>query len=278
VSRSPEPPSTPRGFIIPIGGAEDKVGDEAILKRFVRQCGGRDARIAVIPTASESRSTGRKYEELFRSLRVSKVWVLPFESRRQCDDPEELAVLEKANGVFFTGGNQLRLSTTLGGTAAAHALRTMNAAGVHVAGTSAGAAFLCEHMIALGDEGSTPRAGMVQLSPGLGLTNLVIVDQHFRERDRLGRLLTALAYNPFAVGIGLDEDTAAWIGPDDTLEVVGSGTATLVDPAEVEYSSIDAAKPGDPVSLIGLRLHVLLQGGRYDLARRKAIVERAELE
>jgi cyanophycinase len=267
-----------RGYIVPIGGAEDKLGDEAILKRFIKLCGRRDARIAVLPTASELRSTGRRYEELFRDLKAAKVWVLPFETRAQCSDREELAVLEKASGVFLTGGSQLRLGTTLGGTPVAKALRLMNARGVHVAGTSAGAAFLSEHMIAFGEEGSTPRAGMVSLAPGLGLTNRVIVDQHFRQRDRLGRLLTALAYNPFAHGIGLDEDTAAFIGPDDTLEVIGSGAVTIVDPSEMEYSSMDEAKEGEPVSMVGVKLHILLDGARYDLHRRKVTAMRAEVD
>ncbi len=276
MSPSRVPEGQERGFIIPIGGAEDKIGDEAILKRFVQLAGRREARIAVLPTASELRDTGRRYEALFRDLRAGKVWVLPFESRKQCEDREELSVLEKATGVFLTGGSQLRLGTTLGGTPVAKALRIMNAHGVHVAGTSAGAAFLSEHMIAFGEEGSTPRAGMVSLAPGLGLTNRVVVDQHFRQRDRLGRLLTALAYNPFAHGLGLDEDTAAFIGPDDTLEVVGSGAVTIVDPGEMEYSSMDHAKQGEPVSLIGIKLHVLLQGARYNLHLRRATAVRAE--
>ena len=270
MSPSQVPEGHQRGFIMPIGGAEDKVGGETILKRFVRVCGGRNAAIAVIPTASELRTTGRRYEDLFRDLKASKVWVLPFESRKQCEDPEELAVLEKATGVFLTGGSQLRLSTTLGGTSVAKALRAMNARGVHIGGTSAGAAFLPEHMIAYGEEGATPHAGMVQLAPGLGLTNSVVIDQHFRERDRLGRLLTALSFNPFATGIGLDEDTAAFIGPDNTLEVVGSGAITIVDPSNIEYSSIDAARQGEPVSLVGVRLHVLIRGGTYNLATRVA--------
>ncbi len=274
MSPSRVPAGKTRGFIVPIGGAEDKLSGAVVLKKFVRLCGGRDARIAVIPTASELSSTGRRYEELFRELRAAKVWVLPFESRKQCDDPEELAVLDRATGVFFTGGNQLRLSTTLGGTAAAKKLRLMNASGVHVAGTSAGAAFVSEHMIAYGDEGAAPRAGMVSLAPGLGLTNRIVVDQHFRERDRLGRLLTALALNPFAVGIGLDEDTAAFIGPDETLAVVGSGSVTVVDPSRLEYSSMDAAKLGEPVSMLGVTLHILVQDGTFNLHTRVASVAR----
>lgn len=276
MSPSRVPEGSSRGYIVPIGGAEDKIGDEAILKRFVKVCGGREARIAVIPTASELKSTGRRYEEVFRDLRAAKVWVLPFDTRKACSDPEELAMLEKANGVFLTGGNQLRLSTTLGGTPVAKQIRAMNAEGAAIAGTSAGAAFLSEHMIAFGEEGPSPRAGMVSLAPGLGLTNRIIVDQHFRQRDRLGRLLTAIAYNPFAIGLGLDEDTAAFLGPDDTIEVVGSGAVTVVDPADLEFSSIDAAKAGEPVSLTGVKVHVLVGGGTYDLESREASAERAE--
>ncbi len=272
------PDNLSRGYIVPIGGAEDKVGPEAILKRFVQICGGRDAHIAVIPTASELRSTGRRYEDLFKGLRASRVSVLHFESRKQCEDPEELSILEKATGVFLTGGSQLRLGTMLGGTPAAKALRVMNERGVHVAGTSAGAAFLSEHMIAYGDEGSTPHAGMVTMAPGLGLTNRIVVDQHFRQRDRLGRLLTALAFNPFAVGIGLDEDTAAFIAPDETLEVVGSGAVTIVDPSGIEYSSMDAAKLGEPVSLIGVKLHIIVRGGAFNLHSRIASATGAPTE
>ncbi len=259
-----------RGYIIPVGGAEEKVGNQQILKRFVRLAGGKDGRIAVIPTASQLADTGERYVGIFRELGPRKCEVLDFETRTDCENPELLEKLEKATGVFLTGGNQLRLSTTLGGTPVAKALRRLNAAGVHVAGTSAGAAFLSEHMIAFGEEGSTPHAGDVTLSPGLGLTNRVVIDQHFRQRDRLGRLLTALAYNPFAVGMGLDEDTAAFIGPDDTMEVVGAGAVTIVDPSEVDYSSMDQAEKGDPVCLIGIRLHILTRGAGYDLHTRTA--------
>jgi len=226
---------------VPIGGAEDHIRDLEILRRFVDLAGGRRARIAVIPTASEREDTGRRYEDVFRSLGARGVRVFDFDDRADGERASWVEALGEAKGIFITGGNQLRLSTVLGGTSAAQALRRLNAGGVHVAGTSAGAAFLSEHMIAFGEEGATPRASMVSLVPGLGLTNRVIVDQHFRQRDRLGRLLTALAYNPFAVGVGLDEDTAAFIDADNVIEVAGSGGVTIVDPGEVEHSSIDAA-------------------------------------
>jgi len=270
MSPSPVKHGNERGYLMPIGGAEEKEGSPQILKRFVELCGGRAARIAVIPTASELRDTGARYERYFGDLRVAEVRALPFVTRADCEHPDSLEFLEQADGIFLTGGNQLRLSTTLGGTVVARTIRRRHAAGAHVAGTSAGAAFLPEHMIAFGEEGATPRANMVTLAPGLGLTNRVIVDQHFRQRDRLGRLLTAISYNPFAVGIGLDEDTAAIIDGDGKLEVVGSGALTIVDPSGIEYSSMDSAQKAQPVSIIGAKLHVLVAGARFDVETRTA--------
>ena len=264
------PQGSRRGFVIPIGGGEKKVRSAKILSRFVALCGGAAARIVVIPTASQLEDTGSRYQKLFGDLGAGEVTILAADRRADCDDPAHHEMIAGASGVFMTGGNQLRLSTTIGGTDLARQIRRRNAEGMAVAGTSAGAAFISEHMIAFGKEGATPKSDMVSLAPGLGLTNRVIIDQHFRERDRLGRLLTALAYNPFAIGIGLDEDTAAFIGPDHSLEVVGSGGLTVVDPSRLEYSSMDSAKKGKPVSLIGLRLHILLDGDRYDLESKKA--------
>ncbi len=259
-----------RGYIIPIGGAEEKLHNPEILDRFVDICGGKTARIGIIPTASELEDTGRNYEKLFRKLGIRHARVLQILTRGDCDNQEYLDYIDAADGVFMTGGNQLRLSTTLGGTKVAQMIRRRNAQGMHVAGTSAGAAFMPEHMIAGGIEGSTPSPDMVTMAPGLGLTNSFIIDQHFRERDRLGRLLTALAYNPFAVGIGLDEDTAAFIRPGDDLEVVGSGGITIIDPSELSHSSMDSAKRGEPVSLIGVKLHILISGGRFAIESRTA--------
>jgi cyanophycinase len=259
-----------RGWIIPIGGAEEKDNSPAILKRFVELAGGSNADIVVIPTASQLRDTGPRYERLFGDLGAERVVSIDFDTRRDAEEPSRIARLEQASGVFFTGGNQLRLSTLIGGTPIAQAIRKLNARGVPVAGTSAGAAFISEHMIAFGDEGSTPIAGSVRLAPGLGLTNRFIIDQHFRQRDRLGRLLTALAYNPFAVGIGLDEDTAAFIAPDNTVHVEGSGAITVVDASEVQFSSMAEIDEGQPVCLLGIKLHLLTRGATFNLHTRVA--------
>ncbi len=263
-------PDKKRGHIVPIGGAEDKEGDSDILRRFLEVSGGKKARVVIIPTASTLDDTGKRYEKLFKKLGAQEARALPVFTRAGAAKEEWLAYVEEADAIFITGGNQLRLSTILGGTAMAKSIRRANARGATVGGTSAGAAILSEHMIAHGAEGTTPKAGMVTLSPGFGLTNRVIIDQHFRQRDRLGRLLTALAYNPFALGLGLDEDTAAFLDGTGTLTVVGKGAITLVDVAELEYSSLAEAQVGKPVSLTNVRLHVLVHGGTYDLETRKA--------
>lgn len=257
-----------RGYVIPIGGAEDKVNNTEILRRFVSVCGNRP-RLAIIPTASSLPDTGTTYRALFRDLGADSD-ILDIRERVDGDDPKILALLEAADGVFITGGNQLRLSTTLGGTAVAQALRRRNAGGMPIAGTSAGAAIMPEHMIAGGEGGGTPQAEMTTLAPGLGLTNKVLVDQHFRQRDRIGRLLTALSYNPFPVGLGIDEDTAAFIDGRDRIEVVGSGAITIVDPSHLKYTSVSDTNVGEPVCLIDLRLHVLNAGSRFNLKTRMA--------
>jgi cyanophycinase len=259
-----------RGWIVPIGGAEEKENDPRILKRFVELCGGKDANLVVIPTASQLADTGDRYQKLFTGLGASEVGVLDFDMRRDTEEKNRLQRLDRATGIFFTGGNQLRLSTMLGGTPVAQRIRALNAHGVHVGGTSAGASILSEHMIAFGKEGLSPTAGSVRLAPGLGLTNRFIIDQHFSQRDRLGRLMAALAYNPYAVGIGLDEDTAAFIRPDNTVEVEGSGSVTVLDAGNLQFSSMAQAGEHDPVCMLGVTIHVLIAGATFNMQTRHA--------
>ncbi len=161
------PDGETRGWIVPIGGAENKENDRQILERFVRVSGGADANIVVIPTASRMHETGPRYEQLFKAIGAAEVAVMDFDTRRDCQEPGRLRRLEQASGIFFTGGNQLRLTTLLGGTPVAKLIRVRNAHGVTVGGTSAGASILSEHMIAFGDEGSAVISGSVRLAPGL---------------------------------------------------------------------------------------------------------------
>ena len=272
-------PATPvkdqnRGYVIPIGGAEAKRKNPAILERFVVLCGGKNACILVIPTASRLDETGPSYQELFEDMGAKAVCI-PIENRDQCYQEDILGTLERASGIFITGGNQLRLSTILGGTPVARAIRRLNADGVHVAGTSAGAAIISEHMIAGGRGGPSPRESGVVLAPGLGLTNRAIIDQHFNKRGRLGRLLAALSFNPFVCGLGIDENTAAFIAPDGTMEVVGQGTVTVIDPSDLRHSSMSYVGKAKAVSLIGLKLHVLASGAHFNLETREAALAQA---
>lgn len=267
-------PATPtdnnfRGYLVPIGGAEGKKKDSKILTRYVELCGGEAARILVIPTASELDETGPMYLELFQDMGAHAI-CMPVEKREQCFEEEIIAKLTEATGIFITGGNQLRLSTILGGTPVARTIRRRNADGVHVAGTSAGAAIMSEHMIAGGRSGPSPRESGVELGPGLGLTNRAIIDQHFSQRGRMGRLLSALSFNPFICGMGIDENTAAFIAPDGDVEVVGKGTITIIDPADLRHSSMSYVSKAQAITLLGLRLHILAEGSHFNLETREA--------
>lgn len=268
-----------RGYLIPIGGAEGKRRkDRHILQKFVALSGGDDARILVIPTASKLEETGPRYMSLFEEL-GAKSRCIPVERREDCFSEEILDVLKRTTGIFITGGNQLRLSTILGGTPVARELRRMNAEGIPVAGTSAGAAIMTEHMIAGGRSGPSPRESGVEFAPGLGLTNRVIIDQHFNQRGRMGRLLAALSFNPFVCGLGIDENTAAFIGPDGDAEIVGRGTVTVIDPAGLQHSSMSHVRKAEAVSVIGLKLHVLAAGAHFNIETREArMADDAETE
>jgi cyanophycinase len=260
------------GTLIAIGGAEDKVRERTILRYFLETAGGSDASVVVLATASEVADTGDRYADLFYALNADSVEVLRIANREDAlaSSGEAQELLEYATGLFITGGSQLRLSSALGGTGVAAAIRARHAAGMVVAGTSAGAAFLSEHMIAIGDSGATPRRRLVHLAAGLGLAPGLVIDQHFRRRDRLGRLLTALSYHPGLIGVGVDEDTAAIVDTAGSLRALGSGAVTVVDAHDMRYTDSHAVHRGQPLAMLGVRLDVLTSGCRYDLAERRA--------
>jgi cyanophycinase len=258
------------GLLIAIGGAEDKVRERRILRYVLEAAGGSDANIVVLATASELPETGGRYAELFYGMHADTVEVLSISNREDALDAgsEVHDLLEFASGLFITGGSQLKLSSALGGTPIAQAIRRRHAEGMVVAGTSAGAALLSEHMISMGDSGGTPRRRLVQMAKGLGLAPDLIIDQHFRRRDRMGRLVTALSYNPGPLGVGIDEDTAVIIDGDGTMQVLGSGAVVVVDGSGMRFTNSHAVHQGQPVALLGLKLDFLTTGCRYDLKRR----------
>jgi len=261
------------GLIMAIGGAEDKVRERLILRRFVAASGGADANLLVLATASEFPETGERYSELFYGMDAETVEVLRVRTREDAlgAGPEVYDAIASATGFFMTGGSQLRISSALGGTPLAAALLRRHAAGMVVAGTSAGAAVLSRHMISMGESGGTPRRRLVQMAQGLGFTPDLIVDQHFRRRDRMGRLITALSYNPEPLGVGVDEDTAAMIDADGVLTVLGSGAVTVVDASGLRFTDSHAVHRGQPVAMLGLKVDFLTSGCRYDTKARAGL-------
>ena len=259
------------GTVIIIGGAEDKVRDRVILNRFVALAGGADATVAVISTASSlGAEAGERYRRVFCELGCATVRTLHAMTRSQANDETAALALRDATGVFLTGGNQLRLSSTIGGTRLADATLERFRHGAVVAGTSAGASAMSSHMIAFGASGATPKHRMAQIAAGLGLVPGVIIDQHFQQRNRLGRLLSVIAQNPSLLGLGVDEDTAGVVGPDHVLEVIGRGSITVVDGAASETDAWEV-RGHRPLMVSGVVLHSLPTGYRFDLRRRHRV-------
>jgi cyanophycinase len=259
------------GTVIVIGGAEDKVRDRVILGRFVQLAGGPDAAIAVVSTASSlGAEAGERYRAVFAELGVQSVRPLHAVTRAQANDEGAAHAVRDASGIFLTGGNQLRLSSTIGGTRLADAILERFRRGAVVAGTSAGASAMSSHMIAFGASGATPKQRMAQIAAGLGLLPGVIVDQHFQQRNRLGRLLSLIAQNPSLLGLGIDEDTAGVVGPDHVLEVVGRGSITIVDGAASETDAWEV-RGHRPIMITGVVMHSLPAGYRFDLRRRTRV-------
>jgi cyanophycinase len=261
-----------RGVLMPIGGAEDKLDDKIILSAFAQLAGGKSARIAIVPTASSIETAGLRYKALFLGMGVESAEVVYIGQREDANSDSTLELVTQATGIFLTGGNQMRLSAMTGGTKFEDLVRQRNEQGVVVAGTSAGASILSAHMVAMGASGSTPKLRMAQMVAGFGLINNIIIDQHFRQRDRIGRLLALVAANPRLLGVGLDEDTAAMIDDQGVIEVIGRHSLTIVDGSDM-FSDIFKVKAYGEITVSNARLHVLTPGHRFDTATRKLILD-----
>jgi cyanophycinase len=256
------------GAVMLIGGAEDKLKARLILSRFVKLAGGADADIVVVSTASMLGDvTTETYRTIFTELGATHVTGVRPEDRAEAESPDIAAALAKATGVFLTGGNQLRLTSIVAGTRLASGLHLAHDRGAVIAGTSAGASALAAYMLASGDSGATPRHGIVQLAAGLGLAPEMVVDQHFEQRTRLGRLLSAIAQSPSLIGIGLDEDTAAIISTDRQMDVIGRGAVTVVDGSNMQTDAY-RLRGRRPVMISGVVLHSIPSGFVFDLRTR----------
>lgn len=258
-----------------IGGAEDKFRDRVILSRFVEMAGGPSARIVIIPTASSLPLAGQLYETVFSELGAASADILTVATREDANEDALVNLIENSTGIFLTGGNQIRIAAMLGGTRVAAAIAAKNRQGVPVAGTSAGASVMSTIMVAGGKSGDTPQRQLARMSPGLGLIDSIIIDQHFKERNRVGRLVTMVSYNPGLLGLGIDEDTAAIIMPDDTIEVLGRGSILIVDGSRMTsdvYSGLDR----QAVTIGNAIVHFVAEGSCFDMEQRKVTTWRKE--
>jgi cyanophycinase len=266
-------PQATKTAVLVIGGAEDKVHGREILRTFVDRAGGNDAHIAIIPSASrEPGIIGGRYIRIFEEMGASKIELLDIRERDQCEDRHFQEALENCTGVFLTGGDQLRLCGVLAETPVMEIIRKRVRSGqLTLAGTSAGAAVMGHHMIAGGGSGESPNRSLVDMATGLGLIPEVIVDQHFHNRNRMVRLVSAIASHPDRLGIGIDEDTCAMFERDGWMQVLGKGSVTIVDPTEVTHTNEPSVGATEPLTIHNMRMHLLSHGDRYHLYQRNVL-------
>mgnify|MGYP000506840921 CR=1 FL=1 len=258
-----------RGNLIIIGGAEDKENDCTILKKVVEVAGGADAHLVVFTTATQMpQEVGEQYKQVFLKLGVKTISLLNVDCREDANDPKNVKIIEEATAIFFTGGDQLRITSILGGTLTNQALHDAYQKGTLIVGTSAGASVMSSTMIVEGNNNNPARKCTLKMAPGLGLLEEAIIDQHFDQRGRIGRLLCGVAENPYMLGIGIDEDTAIRVYPEDYFEVIGSNSVTVLDGRTITHSNVSESKPDELLAISNVTLHVIPQGYIFDMKSR----------
>lgn len=260
------------GTLIIIGGHEDKDGDCTILKEVAQRAGGKDGRIVIVTVATqEPEAVADEYRKLFTTLGVRHVDTLDIRTRDQAHDEANIQKLAGAPVIFFTGGDQLRITSQIGDSPVFRCLQEIHRKGGTIVGTSAGAAAMPETMIVGGASDASPGISMLSMAPGLALIGQVVIDSHFAERGRMGRLLGAVAQNPRNIGLGIDENTAIMVQDEAYFEVIGSGAVYVVDGTRISYSSLSEAHPEGVVSINDVTLHVLGAHDRFDLESRHPV-------
>lgn len=263
--------------LMPIGGNENWK-NPVVLRDFIRRAGGKNARIVIFPQSSILKSAGADYAGLFLDCGAKSARSLDFRARAESRAGEFADAVKSASGIFFSGGAQMRLPASIGGTPLESAIHDAYKRGAIVGGTSAGAAVMSKVMIAYGKGGPTPREGIAQFAPGLGLTDKIVFDQHFRQKDRLGRLLYLIAAHPGLLGVGIDENTAAIVEDEKTITVIGAGAVTIVDGSEITATNVAEVERGGAVAVSAVRVHVLTDGCSYDALSRAARIVMPELQ
>jgi cyanophycinase len=266
--------SDSNGTLIIIGGKEDKDGDKKILKAIAGRVGDGKLVVATVAT-SEPEETWEEYREIFQELGVKRLDHLNVNTREDALSEECRNVLDDATVVFFTGGDQLRITSQLGDSHSYRRIQEIYSEGGSIAGTSAGASVMSETMLVSGPGDESHKVeSMIRMAPGLGLIQDVVIDQHFAERGRLGRLLAAVAQNPRNLGIGIDEDTAIVVHNGDDFEVIGASAVYVLDGAHVSYSNLGEEKEDreKTLAVFDVTLHVLSDGNRYDIRERRPVM------
>jgi cyanophycinase len=259
--------------IMVIGGAEDKVNECDILTAFFESAGGKLSTIGILPCASQEPSVvGDRYYQIFRRMGAIEINILDIRNRYECDTERWFDLLAGCTGVFVTGGDQLRLCDLIGGSKFMTSIeQRIHLGEIVLAGTSAGAAIMGEKMISGGSSGESPNQLLVDLTDGLGIFPELLVDQHFHNRNRMARLMSAIAAHPDKLGVGIDEDTCAAFRGDGTFEVLGNGTVTIIDPGKLTHTNYLHIADATPISLHNLTVHVLSRGDRYNYKQRKIL-------
>lgn len=258
------------GHLIIIGGAEDKTGGGEILGEVCEMLEENDL-LSIITTATQlPDEVGENYRQVFLDMGIRKIQVLDIDTRDIANDKKICELIRKSKGIFFTGGDQLRITSILGGTLAYHAIKEVYYHGGIIIGTSAGASVMSSTMIVEGDDNEPAKKCTLKMAPGLALINNTIIDQHFDQRGRYGRLLCGVAENPDVLGIGIDEDTAIKVYPDSSFEVLGTNTVTVIDGTSIKGSNVSEQSPNEMLAIIGVTVHILPQGYRFDIKSRVA--------
>ncbi len=262
-----------QGELIIIGGGEDRDGECIILREVARRAGKEEGKMVILPTAAKNgEKVGQDYQDIFLDLGLGQVDILTVEDREAAQSRDAVRLVESSTAVFFTGGDQLRITSILGGTSLWETLHRSYMEGTLIVGTSAGASAMSDTMIVEGLDDEPPVRCTVKMAPGLGLLEEVVIDQHFAQRGRIGRLLMAVAQNPFVMGLGLDEDTAVLVNEEGVIRVIGSQTAVVIDGSFSEYSNVSLSHGQDPLAFAGVLLHVMPSGYGFHLSRRRFLL------
>ncbi len=260
--------------LIIIGGAEDKKGNKEILKEVCNSINKEKDCLVIATVATENpEEMGKKYKEIFSSLGVQNIKILDISNREHGFHKENIQIIKNASLIFFTGGDQLRITSLIGGTDVGKAIKESYENGCVYVGTSAGASAVTGTMIVEGEDEESPKKRILTMSPGLGLINNVIIDQHFAQRGRIGRILAAVAQNPEILGIGIDEDTAIMVNEAKVLQVIGSGAVYVIDGRDITQTNVSDQLSGDILSMFNVKMHVLIKGNIFDLNVRTPLEE-----